>query len=603
MRSYFQRTAPHGPGLPIGFAALAGCGIAIIAALAPWAFSTVLASAGFAAFVAAAAAVAGRRAEARMRAERDRKLTAQLSAILRSASENGSGESQDVPDDLEAAIRATGRAYQSLEIERKASQELLERRIAGQADYHARLSHELRSPLNAILGYTSLLIEDIEEGTPADLTGDLQKIRGAGHTLLNLIDSLLQLAQDRNSTTALERAPFLVDDVLEDIVKLRREAGSKVQMEIAASGKQTIFGNQAKFERAITSLFDDAIRTCEAVRVVVSNRASAAVPGHTEVTLDVTCAPSAKPKEDTVTLSRHLAERLAEAIGGRLEIARGEIADWRYSLHVPFDTGRTLDDGAKARSDTAPVETDGDRKHQKSALIVDDDVATIELMGRWLERSGYVVTSAQNAEEGLSMARSTKPDIVLLDALMPGRSGYDILPDMAALPELGDTPILMVTVDDDRLRGLKAGASDFVRKPITEGRLRDILSVYEGQIEGDVLIIEDDPATAELLERTARKVGLATRLARDGAEGLAAMRQSTPSAVLLDLQMPRVSGFEVIEAIAADAALAAVPIIVFSGQELTIKQHHALVEAGCRYHMKGNAAPRDIAVSLREAVS
>ena len=240
---------------------------------------------------------------------------------------------------------------------------------------------------------------------------------------------------------------------------------------------------------------------------------------------------------------------------------------------------------------------------RKSALVIDDDSATIDLMSRWLERSGYDVRAATNAEQGLAIAQTMAPDIVLLDALMPGRTGYDILPHLTALPALRDTPILIVTVDDDRGRGLAAGASDYVRKPITETRLREIISVYERDLEGEVLIIEDDRDAAELLERTVRRLGFSTRRAADGAEGLAALGDSRPVAILLDLNMPDLNGFEFIERLAQSENYASIPLIVLSGQELSVAQHHHLLASGCRYYMKGSAAPREIAATLREMVA
>ncbi|RYD63741.1 MAG: response regulator, partial [Sphingomonadales bacterium] len=199
---------------------------------------------------------------------------------------------------------------------------------------------------------------------------------------------------------------------------------------------------------------------------------------------------------------------------------------------------------------------------------------------------------------GLSSAQ-----VVLLDALMPGCTGYDILPHLTALPELRETPILLVTVDDDRPRGLAAGASDYVRKPVTEGRLREIIAVYEKDLEGEVLIVEDDPDSAEVMERTVHRLGFTTRIARDGAEGLAALAEHTPSAILLDLNMPNLNGFDFIEALGRREELARIPLIVLSGQELSVAQHHRLLAAGVRYYMKGNAAPREIAESLREMVA
>lgn len=510
------------------------------------------------------------------------------------------GESQAAL--LDRDITAIGRAYRSLHREREQSQNDLEQHIARQAEFYAQLSHELRSPLNAILGYTSLAIEDAEAGQGADLSQDLRKVRGAGHNLLALIDNLLQLAEDRTGRESVARAPFVLREVLAQIVSELATTAPDLRLEIAAgAGRETLFGNRTKVARAIGSVIDDAVRSGDARVISIATRTSATHDGSVEILLEV--PHSTVSANETEALTRQLADRLASGVSGVLSVEAQGASGLIYVLRLPYDVdaaGKRL----PPRQAAAEKEPSGDRKvGQKSALVIDDDSATIDLMSRWLERGGYSVRTATNAEHGLALAQEMAPDVVLLDALMPGRTGYDVLPDLTALPALRNTPVLLVTVDDDRPRGLAAGASDYVRKPVTEGRLREILAVYDSDLEGEVLIIEDERDAADLLERTVRRLGFSTRHAVDGAEGLAALGERTPAAILLDLNMPNLNGFEFIEAVARDETYAAIPLIVLSGQEISVDQHHRLLAAGVRYHMKGNAAPRDIAASLREMVA
>ena len=541
-----------------------------------------------------------------------RRLTLLATRIADLAAICGHGEESTSSDDratvaidparLDGDITAIRRAYRNLVRERGQSNARLEEQIARQSQFYARLSHELRSPLNAILGYASLLIEDAETGEIEDLPQDLRKIRGAGHTLLALIDNLLQLAEDRTGRETVSRAPFVLREALAQVVADHGQAavGTRIELQDAA-GRETLFGNRAKVVRAIGSLVDDAVRSRQAEELIISTRPSPTNESCVEVVVEASRDGAGSHENDTLT--RHLADRLAEAVSGNLDVTVVREGRWTYTLRLPHDVDarpgqsavRTVPLSLVPQSEAAPGE--------RSALVIDDDAATIDLMGRWLERCGYRVRSALNAEQGLAIAREMRPDIILLDALMPGRTGYDVLPDLSALPLLRDTPILLVTVDDDRSRGLAAGAADYVRKPITESRLRDIISVYEKDLDGEVLIIEDDPAAAEVMERTVRRLGLTVRLAADGVEGLAALEERRPSAILLDLNMPNLNGFEFIERLVHSADFGAIPLIVLSGQELSVAQHHRLLSSGCRYYMKGNAAPREIAETLREMVA
>jgi hypothetical protein len=504
--------------------------------------------------------------------------------------------------DLEREVTAISRAYRSLQREREQSQSALDQQIARQAEFYARLSHELRSPLNAILGYASLAIEDAEAGDVADLK-DLRNIRRAGQNLLALIDSLLQLAEDRSGRESIARAPFVLGEVLAQVVGECAETAPAASIVLAEGcGRETLFGNRAKTARALASVLDDALRSRHARRVAVSTRPPAGPGTWVEIVVEVETGGAASNSHGEA-LTRHLADRLAAAVGGSLAVEPDGASAWVYVLRLPLDTDNGIGAPAPRPVPLAGVPAVDAPALAKSALVIDDDPATIDLMSRWLQRGGYGVRSAFNAEQGLALAEVMQPDIVILDALMPGRTGYDILPDLTALPALHDTPILLVTVDDDRTRGLAAGASDYVRKPITEIRLREIISVYERDLQGEVLIVDDDPDAAALHERIVRRLGFSARIAADGAQGLAAVAERAPAAILLDLKMPNLDGFEFIEAMTGQKDHAAIPLLVLSGLELSVAQHHRLLAAGCRYHMKGNTAPREIAESLREMVA
>lgn len=506
------------------------------------------------------------------------------------------------PASLDNDVTAIERAYRSLEREREQSHVALEQLIARQSEFYAKLSHELRSPLNAILGYASLAIEDAEAGEVDDVPQDLRKIRGAGQNLLALIDNLLQLAEDRTGRETAERVPFLLRDVLAQIASDHELAGANVRVKLQdGAGRETLFGNRAKVARAVSSLLDDAVRSRHATLISVETNASVTHESCVEVVL-VALSDAVTRPDPGEALTRHLADRLAAAVSGSLDVEQRSPVEWRYVLRLPLDIeGATGAPAERVAALEIPVR-DLNGEAGKSALVIDDDAATIDLMSRWLERSGYAVQTATNAEHGLAIAKAMEPDIVLLDALMPGRTGYDVLPDLSALPALRETPILIVTVDDDRSRGLAAGASDYVRKPVSEARLRDIISVYEKDLAGEILIIEDEQDAAELLDRTVRRLGFSTRHAADGAEGLAALEANRPTAILLDLNMPNLNGFEFIEKLVQSDQYATIPLIVLSGQELSVAQHHRLLAAGCRYYMKGSAAPREIAATLRELV-
>ena len=158
------------------------------------------------------------------------------------------------------------------------------------------------------------------------------------------------------------------------------------------------------------------------------------------------------------------------------------------------------------------------RSSERSALIVDDDEAAIDLMRRWLERLGYDVFAATDGETGLAMAREHRPDLILLDALLPGISGYDVLAELRGDAALSRTPVVLVTVDDDRARGLRAGASDYLRKPIREEQLRAVAKLnYAPHLEVETYTWEVMPGRqqVELADALAREMTAARAMLRE----------------------------------------------------------------------------------------
>jgi len=298
-----------------------------------------------------------------------------------------------------------------------------------------------------------------------------------------------------------------------------------------------------------------------------------------------------------------IAKRLAGLMGGdcTVESAVGKGSTFRLLLPLGDTAPRADDPAGTAASDPAGtlVRTPS---AEHTAMVVDDDEATVELMQRWLVRMGYNVVSTASAEGILELARTHRPDFILLDVLLPGRSGYDILEELRADPEVGHIPTILITVEDDRARGLRAGATDYLRKPITAHQLRSVLDVYRLRASGEVLVIDDDDDSAELLARSVAQVGFSARRAADGAEGLAMAAEMRPDAIVLDLAMPVMNGFEVLDQLASAEELRDVPLIVVSGCDITIEEHRRLAAAGHRFFPKAASTPREIAQSLKELV-
>ena len=491
------------------------------------------------------------------------------------------------------------------------------------SQFLANMSHELRTPLNAILGYAMLLHEDALEAGNEASAADLERIQLAGRNLLTVINDILDLAKIESGKTSLNRSVINLRELTEAAVAsfpARQRNGNRVEVSIS-DDVGLMIGDPGKVRQCLLNLLSNALKFTHdgqvSVAIAAGNQAGA--PSVTFSVRDTGIGIEAEHLEqlfdafnqverDSVRrfggtgLGLAITRRLARMMGGdcTVESARGEGSTFRLTL--------PLSPHAPDQSEVAPAPSElnrlpATRRSDRSVLVVDDDEAAIDLLRRWVEPMGYDVFAATDGEAGLAMAREHRPDVILLDALMPGRSGYEILGELRADPEVGETPVILITVDDDRERGLRSGACDYLRKPVSEDELRSVLDVYRRNSTGDILVIEDDDDSAELIKRSVEQVGFSTRRATNGLDALKMASDAPPAAIVLDIVMPGLDGFAVIDRLSADNALAKIPVIVLSGYDMSLVQHRKLADAGLRFFTKGVATPREIAESLLEVVA
>ena len=177
--------------------------------------------------------------------------------------------------------------------------------------------------------------------------------------------------------------------------------------------------------------------------------------------------------------------------------------------------------------------------------MVDDDRATRELITRGLEKEGFRVIAADSGEEALRLARPQRPDAISLDVLMPGMDGWTVLRALKADPITASIPVVMVSMLDDRDIGYALGAADYLTKPFDREQAGDRAAPLPATgTPRPVLVVEDDPATREVIRRALERDGWMVSEAENGRGGLAALAGQAPDLVVLDLMMPEMDGFE-----------------------------------------------------------
>jgi CheY-like chemotaxis protein len=235
-------------------------------------------------------------------------------------------------------------------------------------------------------------------------------------------------------------------------------------------------------------------------------------------------------------------------------------------------------------------------------LIVDDDPVARDLLATSLKNAGYRPVHAEGGEEALSLARAIRPDAITLDVMMPKRDGWEVLSALKADADLRDIPVVIVTVLSDRGIGLSLGAVDVLTKPVDRSRLTALVHGLVRR-DGPVLVVEDDAGARQMIGQTVKKMGLPVEEVANGRQALDWLGDHPiPAMILLDLIMPEMDGFEVLNALAAHVAWCEIPVIVLTAKELTAAERERLLRQANKVIDKGTTSRFDIALAVGEAM-
>jgi CheY-like chemotaxis protein len=245
--------------------------------------------------------------------------------------------------------------------------------------------------------------------------------------------------------------------------------------------------------------------------------------------------------------------------------------------------------------------TEGDRG--RLVLVIDDDQAVREMMQRHLTSHGFSVVTAENGYEGLALARKLKPAVITLDAIMPGLDGWSVLGALKAGEETSSIPVVIVTVMDKAEHSHSLGATEFLPKPIDWDRLIETLARYTGnKRDRSVLVVDDDENVREVLRRNLEADGWSVLEAQNGSEALQTLSATRPAAVVLDLMMPVMDGFEFILRYSQVAEWLSIPVLVLTAKDPTPDEQRHLQGQVARVLRKGNYSEEELLAEIHRRV-
>ncbi len=472
----------------------------------------------------------------------------------------------------------------------------------------ANMSHELRTPLNSIIGFSSLL----EEGLHGPLTEKQRRYVGHIHTsgkhLLALINDILDLSKVEAGKIALDPATLLLGEMLEGALTMVRPTAEKNNVAFtleAPADLPPLRADPVRLKQILFNLLSNAVKfTPEGGRVTV--RATQPEPGWLEIAVADTGAgipPEELPQlfrefvrvssaeghqHEGTGLGLALTKRLVELHGGTVRAeSPGQGRGSTFTVRLPLG-GPTIPAAVEAPS---TPEAKPQPPVQPLVLVVEDDAEVASALEACLAEAGYRVLLAREGEEALHLAALHRPDVITLDLLLPGRDGWEVMAMLKQDPATRAIPVVVVSVVPKSKAGFAVGAMEYLEKPVNRATLLAAVGRYcvpkTGQAPPRVLVVDDDARVREMLEDSLGRAGYAVRTAPEGEAGLALARREVPDLMVLDLLMPGLNGFEVLQRLRADRRTANLPVIVYTAASLTAadrehlnREARALIEKG-----------------------
>jgi signal transduction histidine kinase/CheY-like chemotaxis protein len=457
------------------------------------------------------------------------------------------------------------------------------------SEFLASMSHELRTPLNAIIGFSEVLLERMF-GELNDRQDDyLRDILSSGKHLLELLNDILDLSKIEAGQMVLNRSEFAVRESLEYCLSMVREraVNQRILLNLEVDPKVGLLdADRLRFRQVVLNLLSNAVKfTPEGGRVNV--RASIRDQDLVVLVADTGVGVPAEDRErifdsfqqgtrpsgqvEGTGLGLTLSKRVLELHGGRIwvESEAGKGSTFGFALPAGSEEA-SLQQVPRAGLD-AGVATEPAPGPGPTVVVVEDDRRSFDLLRVYLEAAGARVVSARDGQEGLDTVRRLSPAGVILDILLPGVDGWEVLAQLKADPATVAIPVVVVSMLDERGRGFALGAAEYLVKPVSKEQL--LAALYRAaampEQKHTVVAIDDDPLAIELVRASLEPEGWTVLGASTGQEGLVLIREQQPSAVLLDLLMPGMDGFEVVEALRADPDTKSVPVVILTSKSMT----------------------------------
>lgn len=475
------------------------------------------------------------------------------------------------------------------------------------SQFLANMSHELRTPLNSIIGFSRVILKGIDGPITELQDQDLNAIYNSGQHLLRLINDILDLSKIDAGKMELAfdnvNIPELIQNVIPTIGGLIKDKSVRIIQDIPAE-IPSVRADAVRIRQVMINLLSNAAKFTEEGLITISANVQIGVTREPEIIVRVTdtgpgialddqkklfqpfsqvdSSPTRKTGGTGLGLS--ISRRLVELHGGKIGVFSepNKGSTFFFTLPLPREhPGQEISFEGLAGA--------------KLILAVDDDPQVIKLYERYLRPQGFQVIAVTDSASALERARQIKPFAITLDIMMPGKDGWTVLQEIKNDPETKNIPVIVCSILEENEKGFSLGAAEYLLKPILEVDLLNALSRLNNENNiHNVLLIDDDPDDLRLVAKILENGGYNAEQAQGGDDGWAQIVNHKPDAIILDLFMPDMNGFMILENLRSDPELCDLPVIIVTGADLSTDQRDHLSEFSKNLLQKGSFDEKEL---------
>ena len=548
----------------------------------------------------------------------------ELAALAREVSEmHDYGIRARTVSNDEIGVLADGFNEMLTQIERRQRErDEADQRTKEKSQFLANMSHELRTPLNAIIGFSEIL-----KTRMADRAGErelkfLDNINSSGQHLLGIVNDILDLSKIEAGRMEIAAEKFGIGIAIDGVTSLMRGVSAQRRITIDVDmepGLPDIEADAVKIKQVLYNLVSNALKFSpegSTVTIRVESRNADQPPLYEEAIrisiIDQGIGIDPKDHARIFLEFQQVDSRISRTFGGTglgltlvkkfvdmhhgvvdLESALGQGSTFTVSLPIHFHSPDLF----------RPRLVNADGSQKPLVLVIEDEIDAYRSVEQQLRAAGFHPQNARSGEEGIALARELSPVAITLDLVLPGIDGIEVLKRLKADPKTRNTPVIIVSVTNNRELAGAFGASDYFVKPVDYDQLLESLRRNAGGgSHPKLLVVDDDRELHDLLDGRLSQHGYSLMHAYGATEGFERASTESPSLVILDLMMQEMNGFDLATQLKSDPRTSRLPIVVVTEQELSGGDRQRLIGKMNALVRRGDLNGTQLIATIRELV-